>query len=414
MNGEGEFAERKAAVLRTILVRRLTLGVFSGVALVVVLASRVGTMNPILLSPIVWFLFTFPFGLLISRQKTQRTLDAAHTAFFLLEGVLITALVHFMGGSEWIGNVFYLFTVIYANVFLPRPHGAIVTGWIVVCYAGLVSLESFGILPHRTLFVLSGPAYRSVSYNLATILAGAVGLYAVVAFTVRTFAAIDARKNQLLEAREGELAELSQRLLVAQDEERRRIARGLHDGLIQSLAAAKLALAPAKAAMGDETYRRATGVLDDAIRETRSLAYSLRPPLLDDLGLVPALHRLAASASEAGGLVVNVEADLEDRLDVALESLLFHVVREALENVVRHAGAATAIVRLRREERRVTVSVEDDGGGLDATSPRGLGLRGVEERVAVCGGTFSIRSRPAGGTTLAVEVPVEPGARRDR
>ncbi|MEW5825605.1 MAG: sensor histidine kinase [Candidatus Bipolaricaulota bacterium] len=406
MNGQAEFRERKAAVLRTILVRRLTLGVFCAVALVVVLVSGMGGMNPAVYSPAVWFLLTFPFGFVIARQRTSRALDAAHTAFFLIEGLLITVLIHFLSGSEWIGNVFYLFTVIYANQFLPRAHGALVTGWVVACYSGLVLMEAFGVVPHRVLFSLSTPAHRSLSYNVATILAGAVGLYAVVAFTVRTFAAIDARKNRLLQAREAELAELSQRLLAAQDEERRRIARGLHDGLIQSLAAAKLVLSPARSAMGDETYRRAVGVIDDAIRETRALAYSLRPPLLDDLGLLPALERLADALSESSGLLIHVDADEPGSLDVALESLVYHVASEALENVVRHAGAKTATVSLTMTPTIVRIRVEDDGSGIDPRSSRGLGLRGIEERVALCGGTLSLSPRAEGGAVLTAEVPI--------
>ena len=300
MGTAAAFDELKAGVLRTILVRRITLGIFSAVAVVVVLTSRIGYLNPLFFSPLLWFLLTFPFKRLIARQRTERRLHWAHTGFFVVEILLITVLVHFMGGSEWIGNAFYLFTVLYANFFLPRPYGAVVTGWVVACYSGLVLGEAYGVLPHRSLFTFDGEPYKSLPYNLATILAGALGIYVVVAFTVRTFAAIYARKNRLLSIREAELAQMSRRLLSAQDEERRRIARGLHDGLIQSLAAVKLYLAPAKAQLGETTYREVTDVIDDAIRQTRTLAYTVRPPLLDDLGLVPSIERLASTVGEEG------------------------------------------------------------------------------------------------------------------
>jgi len=414
MDGAAGFAERKAGVIRTILVRRLTLGVFSAVALVVLFTSRLSYRNPLFYSPIVWFLLTFPFKALIERMRSERALQWAHTGFFLAEAVLITILVHFMGGSTWIGNIFYLFTVLYANFFLPRVYGAVVTGWVVACYATLVLLESVGILPHRSLFAVAGDPYQSLSYNVATILAGTVALYSVVAFTVRTFAAIDARKNRMLAERELELARMSKRLLGAQDEERRRIARGLHDGLIQSLAAIKLHLAPAKARLGEDDYREVTGIVDEAIRQTRTLAYSIRPPLLDDLGLVPSLDRLAASVGEESGLAVRVESDVDGRLDREAEGLLYHVAREALENVVRHAKARRATIRISAEGAWVRLAIEDDGIGISPDGPRGLGLRGIEERVTIAGGTVSLTSTPERGTIVTVEVPCGDDADRDR
>ncbi|MDD5264092.1 MAG: sensor histidine kinase [Candidatus Bipolaricaulis sp.] len=414
MDRAAGFAERKAGVVRTILVRRLTLGVFSAVALVVLFTSRLSYKNPLFYSPVLWFLLTFPFKAMIERLRSERALHWAHTGFYLAEVILITVLVHFMGGSTWIGNIFYLFTVLYANYFLPRVYGALVTGWVVACYATLVLLEAGGILPHRSLFALAGDPYQSPSYNVATILAGTVALYAVVAFTVRTFAAIDAKKNRVLAKREQALVQMSKRLLGAQDEERRRIARDLHDGLIQSLAAIKLHLAPAKSRLGEEEYSHVTGIVDEAIVQTRTLAYSIRPPLLDDLGLVPSLDRLGESVGEENELAVHVESDLDGRLDREAEGLLYHVAREALENVVRHAKASRVAIRVSSEGAWVRLSIEDDGIGIAPDGPRGLGLRGIEERVTIAGGTVAIASAPERGTIVAVEVPCGDDADRDR
>ena len=414
MNGVGEFAELRSSILRTILVRRVTLGIFSAVAVVVLFASHLSYKSPLFYSLVLWFLLTFPFWRAVAHQTTVRGLHLVHTAFYVVEVALITVLIHFMGGSEWIGNVFYLFTVLYANFFLPRLHGALVTGWVVVCYAGLVLLEAEGVLPHRSLFSLTVAPYRSAAYNVATILAGVVAVYVVVAFTVRTFAAIYAQKNRELAARERELADLSRKLITAQDEERRRIARGLHDELIQSLAAVKIHLAPAKDRLGEDVHRDVIGIVDDAIRQTRSLAYSVRPPLLDDLGLVPSLERLAELVADEHHLDIRVEADLEPRLDVAVESLLYFVAREALENVVRHAGAAHVVVRLSSAGVDVRLSIEDDGVGFSLDDPRGLGLHGIEERVAVSGGAFTIESAPGRGTMVTAEVPRGSDTHRNR
>jgi len=290
-----EFGELKAGIVRSILVRRLTLGVFTAVALVVLIATGFRHVNPVVYAPVVWFVLTFPFKVVVDRQRSSRALHRVHVGFFIVEIALITVLVHMIGGSEWIGSVFYLFTVIYANAFLPPAHGAIVTGMVVVFYAGLVLLEYFGVIPHRSLTTVFGDPPRNLAYELATIFAGAAGIYAVVAFTIRTFNGIYARKNRALQARERDLARMSRRLLTAQDEERRRLARELHDGLIQSLAAVKLHLNPAKERLGDETHRTVTGILDEAIGQTRTLAYSIRD--LGPVGRRPPTRRVGRESA---------------------------------------------------------------------------------------------------------------------
>ena len=402
-----EFADLKAGVVRSILVRRLTLGVFSAVALLVLIINGFRSVNPIVYTPVVWFAMTFPFKLLVDRQGNTRSLHRAHVAFFAVEILLITVLVHMMGGSEWIGNVFYLFTVIYANAFLPPTHGALVTGFVVFCYGGLVLMEYAGIIPHRSIETLFGDAGQSLTYTLATVFAGAAGLYAVVAFTVRTFNGIYARKNRALVAREQQLARVSQQLLSAQDEERRRIARSLHDELIQTLAAIKLHLLPAKERMGEDAYRQTSSMIDEAIGQTRSLAYSIRPPLLDDLGLAASLERMAETVSDETGLRVDVDSDLTGRLPIPVESLLFYVAQEAVQNVVRHANATTIAISVSQRGLKAELSVCDDGVGFEAGEPRGLGLRGIQERLDVSGGTVSLETAPGRGTQMMVEVPCD-------
>ena len=399
------FAELRASVVRTILVRRITLGVFSGISLVVLLLGSFSYLNPLFYAPLAWFLLTFPFKILIERQRTLNALHWAHAGFFVVEIALITVLVHWMGGSEWIGSIFYLFTVIYANFFLPRLHGGLITGLVVAFYSGLVFLEYAGIIPHRSLFALHGEPYRSLSYNLATIIAGAAGVYAVVAFTVRTFTAIYAGKNKLLAVRERQLAEMSRRLLYAHDEERRRVARELHDGLIQSLAAIKLRAATAHVNSELAANAEMAEMVDRAIGETRTLAYSLRPPLLDDLGLIPSLRRLGETIEERSDLRVLIEADLPERLDIAVESLLFHVAQQAVQNVMRHARATQVRLDITRCDGMVRLSVTDDGIGFRAEDPQGLGLRGIRERVEVCGGRMTISTSPGRGACVTVEVP---------
>ena len=399
------FAELKASVIRTILVRRITLGVFCAISVVVLFIGGVSYLNPLFYAPVVWFLLTFPFKVLIERQRTIAALHWAHWGFFVAEIALITVLVHWMGGSEWVGSVFYLFTVIYANFFLPRLHGALITGLVVAFYAGLVLFEYAGIIPHRSLFHLQTEPYRSLTYNLATILAATAGVYAVVAFTVRTFTAIYARKNRLLAMRERQLGEMSRQLLYAQDDERRRVARELHDGLIQSLAAIKLRAVTARGDPDVGSDPAMMEMVDRAIDETRTLAYSLRPPLLDDLGLVPSLRRLGETIEAQTDLSVTIEEDLPSRVDVAIESLLFHVAQQGLQNVVNHARAKNVSIELSCSDGWIRLAVADDGIGFRAGEPQGLGLRGIRERVEVCGGRMSIETSPGRGARVLVEVP---------
>lgn len=402
-----DFADLKAGVIRSILVRRLTLGVFSGIALLVLVATGFRSINPIIYAPVVWFAMTFPFKRLVERQRSASALHWAHVAFFIVEIALITVLVHMMGGSEWIGNVFYLFTVIYANAFLPPKHGALVTGVVVLFYGGLVLLEYAGVIPHRSLQPLFGETERSLTYNLATILAGAAGLYAVVAFTVRTFNGIYARKNRALAARERQLARMSQRLLSAQDEERRRIARSLHDELIQTLAAIKLHLLPVKDRLGEDAHRQTTSMIDEAIGQTRTLAYSIRPPLLDDLGLVASLERMAETVADEAAIEVVVTSEYERRFPIPVESLLFHTAQEALQNVVRHAKASCVSIDVAQEGLLARMSVQDDGIGFRSDEPRGLGLCGIQERLDVSGGSMTLETAPGRGTRMVVEVPCD-------
>ena len=301
--------ELKSGMIRTILMRRITLAVFTVIAFPTAFLLRISLLDPLLYAPILWLLITFPFRKLVDRQQTLGAVHGAHIAYFVAEILLLTLLVHRLGGIAWIGGMFYVFTVIYANFFLPRLHGAAVTGAVVFAYAGLAIAEYSGLLPHRPLFSTAGPQYQSLSYILTTLLAGPVAIYALLAVTVRTFAGVYARKNRLLAAREDQLARMSRQLLNAHDKERQRIARSLHDELIQCLAAIKLYLAPARDSLGADRYEQIDSILETAISQTRSLAYSVRPPLLDDLGLFASVQRLAEGLAEQANLRIDVTCD---------------------------------------------------------------------------------------------------------
>jgi signal transduction histidine kinase len=395
----------KTGIIRTILMRRVTLAVFTLVAFPMAVFLQISLLDPLLYTPLMWLIITFPFRRMIDRQRTLHAVHGVHAAYFVAEILLITLLVHRLGGIAWIGGMFYVFTVIYANFFLPRLHGAVITGLVAFAYTGIALAEYLGVLPHRPLFASAEPAHQNLLFILTTLLAGPVAVYAILALTVRTFAGIYARKNRLLAVRERALEKMSQELLRAHDEERRRIARSLHDELIQCLAAVKLYLAPVRDALDEDRFEQLGTILDRAIAQTRTLAYSVRPPLLDDLGLLPSVQRLADGLSQETGLEILVTSSTEARLDTAIESLLFHVASECMQNAARHAVATTMRVHLQLEAGRARLSIQDDGQGFPDEKHLGLGLRGVQERVHMCGGKLDIQSAPGSGSCVTVEVP---------
>jgi signal transduction histidine kinase len=209
-------------------------------------------------------------------------------------------------------------------------------------------------------------------------------------------------------------------VLAAQEHERARVARDLHDQVGQSLTSALLALRLAEVALDDPRpdlpgVRRHLGdvreLLTDALRDVRELAFDLRPPVLDDLGLPAALERLTASVGERNDLEVTLDVDGFDgaaRLPGAVETASYRVVQEALTNVVRHAHASSSRVSVARGRDRLRVTVDDDCVGFtpDPDAASALGLRGMHERAALAGGWLRIDSRPGAGTAVLLEVPL--------
>ena len=196
----------------------------------------------------------------------------------------------------------------------------------------------------------------------------------------------------------------------------KRIAHALHAEAGQLLASLHLALAEAASKLPSDSAKElqaARGLLDQIEQRLRTLSHELRPPILDDLGLVPALEFLADSVSKRWGLPVTVQASVERDLPATVETTLYRIAQEALTNVARHAKATRAEVLVRRVARNIACSIRDDGIGFDAAvlagrdGPRGLGLVEIKERVASLGGALRLRSDEAQGTDLTVEIPLE-------
>jgi signal transduction histidine kinase len=202
------------------------------------------------------------------------------------------------------------------------------------------------------------------------------------------------------------------RVVEAQELERRRLARELHDETGQALTSILLGLKALEERTGDEASRAAMEELRELVvstlQDVRRLAVELRPTALDDFGLVAALERLTASFAEQTGISVDFQTALADeRLPEEVETALYRIVQESLTNVVKHARARRVSILLARKEGSVKAVVEDDGRGFDpAQAGDGFGLVGMRERLALLGGRLEVESGVAAGTTIAAEVPV--------
>ena len=234
--------------------------------------------------------------------------------------------------------------------------------------------------------------------------------------------------EERVEERTRQVRELAHRLTLAEQEERRRISRILHDDLQQLLYGVEIKLGlirqdllKAKRPRLDKALDEAREWIDRAITTARELTVDISPPILQNEGLVDALEWLQRQMNELHGLQVEIEAP--HRFVIANEDLrvlLFHVVRELLFNVRKHAGVSRATVRLAEEDDQVVIHVVDQGTGFDvntaaarATHHEGFGLFAIRERLALLSGRMTIRSSPGGGTDIEIHAPLalpEPGS----
>ena len=212
---------------------------------------------------------------------------------------------------------------------------------------------------------------------------------------------------------EREMRLLSQQLVAAQEEERKKLTRELHDHVGQMLTALRMEIGKADRARGGNEGQLAQAIgeakhlLDTILRSVRDLVMGLRPSMLDDFGLEPALawHVRDFRRRFNTPVDLNVSGDLE-ALPEQYRTCVYRVVQEALTNCARHARAARAAITLRYEQNTIHLVVSDDGVGIDPVGARGVGLLGIEERVRELHGAFHVRAREPRGTELHVTLPV--------
>jgi signal transduction histidine kinase len=232
------------------------------------------------------------------------------------------------------------------------------------------------------------------------------------------------RKSKELETLNLELRRLSSSLIAAQDEERRRIARDLHDGLGQELSGAKMMVDCLRAQNQSQEWKdraatEASALIDQAIQQVRSMSHLLHPPMLDEVGLQSSLQWYVDGLTKRSGLGTSLETDPKDfpRLTPELETTVFRIVQEALTNVYRHAEAKTSKITLTLKQNQVIIAVTDDGKGIpDAVvglegDKIGIGMAGMKQRVKEFGGDLRLKNLYP-GTLIHVTFPFKVPAAR--
>ena len=250
--------------------------------------------------------------------------------------------------------------------------------------------------------------------GLIWLLCMAVGISALTILKITALEKRAGRNKQELERLSAELRHLSQALVQVQEEERKSLSRELHDEVGQMITVLRMELGTAeqRASSSDSAalphLRAASTLADQTLRSIRSLARGLRPSMLDELGVVPALNWLAREFTKHGGINVSVATDGEmDQVPESYRTCIYRVAQEALTNCARHARAHEVLLELKRVGNTLSLKVQDDGAGFDASQPNtGIGLVGMKERVRELNGKLTIETGPNKGTLLNVQIPL--------
>ncbi len=253
---------------------------------------------------------------------------------------------------------------------------------------------------------------------LTLVLALAIGLGMALFSSRKILRLEDQARQRYQEATDArsQLTDLSARLVQAQETERRALSRELHDEVGQSLSAVLVELRNLSLGLssrsGEQLHTHVETIrelVENTVRTVRNMSLLLRPSMLDDLGLIPALKWQARETSKRTKMDVSVAAEIDsDDLPDEYKTCIYRVVQEALHNCARHSDASSVRIRFAQRADRVTLMIQDDGRGFDSANVKGLGLLGINERVARLGGKCEIQSKPGMGTTIAVELPFAP------
>jgi signal transduction histidine kinase len=295
------------------------------------------------------------------------------------------------------------FDVVLLDLIMPRMDG----------YQVLAQMKSDDLLRRIPVIVIS--SMDEMESAVRCIEMGATDYLTKPFNPVLLHARLNASLASLHEERMAVLREQFAKVTAAEEEERQRIARELHDGLGPALASLNIRLLTVHKLLERdrnpvaEEIRELAEQVQASIQDIRRLIHDLRPVALDELGLVPALREYLARCEQEHSLVVEFSTDAGERLPAPVETALFRIVQEAVNNVMRHAHAKHVSVSLTRGVDHVKLDVADDGQGFDVQLPRPgkhVGLWSMRERVEQLGGQFEVHSAPDRGTTVTTVVPL--------
>lgn len=254
--------------------------------------------------------------------------------------------------------------------------------------------------------------------NLTLFLAAVFGMFilsvALVVFFVVYQRRIFAQLQQRERAEQSHQKELLEAAVAVQEIERRRIAGDLHDDIGSLLTATRLYLRQLDPSAGTERItaikEQSLTIVDEMIQSTRRISHALLPPALEKFGLQAAAEDLCEWVDQSGALIVNCAVLTQERVTPDRELALYRVLQELINNTLRHAEAQTAEVAISRRRKHFTLTYRDDGRGFDPQQVQsgGLGLRNIESRVALVGGTLETRTAPGEGLRVRVELPITP------
>ncbi len=318
-------------------------------------------------------------------------------------------------GLIWLSYVSIALTLAY---LVWRTRREIPYSWMLLAFGTFII--ACGFTHFMEMVVLWRPVYwLAGDVKLVTALASVVTAIALpplvpqIQGMVKAAHVSEDRRHQVEWANQ-ELQRLSAHLLSAQDGERRRLARDLHDGVGQYLAAMRMSFEVAVRQQHDSgvpsaALRDCKELLEHCTKEVRTISHLLHPPLLDEMGLTSAIPWYASGFSERSGIEVKLNVpDEMARLPEAVETVLFRVLQESLTNIHRHSQSKIALIRMERDPTEVRLIIADQGKGLDRQgtfSKVGVGVAGMRERLRELGGELKIRS-DATGTTVTASVPV--------
>jgi signal transduction histidine kinase len=357
----------------------------------------------------------------VAHRLSVRNRVSAMIAILIGTGFYLLARAGFAAGV----SVLIVSTCMIGVVYLGRGFGL---GLIALSAAAHVVI---GVLVTRGVLVLDPKEVDPMQLNTWIRMAGVTSLLAtllalvidaVIRHVESNAGAVRRALAELSVAYE-RLGQLHGRLEAAKEDERRFLAHELHDELGQTLTALKLRLQLGHRmpdSGGANGIEYAVALVDELIGRVRRMSVDLRPALLDEIGLVPALRAYLDNQAAASGVVMQLDADepaprSDSRLPADLEIACFRVVQESVTNALRHGEAHSMHVRVERDARHVKMTIRDDGRGfdprrtLDEAAARGhLGVVGMRERIRARAGKFELNSEPGGGTTVAVELPIGP------